>query len=256
VIDLAVQPGETTISSRAESYLSYALPDLERTTFKILMDATAYLQPKVDFRDRFRMVCALVQGELPDAFAQAGMFDQLYDRLTTGKRQIQRVAGRVIVSPRMQLNQDLVALFAKHGQAELATRCLRELSRGGDAESSLALAEGELDRGQTGKAAEYLQRVWRQVEGTTQGNRNFSADATFAAKALVGQWIIAQRRDDTEASENYLRQLKLTLCSPSTEMRHELVQYLAERGYHELADGAYEVLLPMTAFGSREATEF
>ncbi len=101
------------------------LPDLDQATFKILMDAMAYLMPGIEFRDRFRVVCDLVAGKMPEEFDEPGMFERLYDRLTTGKRQIQRIGGRVVVSPRMQLNKDIVALFTKHGQAELATRCLR-----------------------------------------------------------------------------------------------------------------------------------
>lgn len=256
VVEFAVQPGETVISSRAEGYLRYALPDLEVTTFKILMDAMAYLMPSASFRDRFRVVCDLVSGEVPEAFEQPEMFGRLYDRLTTGKRQIQRIAGRVVVSPRMQLNKDIVALFARHGQAELANRCLQDLSRGSDAESSLELAEGELNRGRSEKAAEYLELLWRQVEGKSPDDRNLSADAGYAVKALICNWIIAQRQADDDLSEQYLRQLKVTLCSPSTEMRHEIAQYLVQWGHSDLAEEVYQVLLPMTAFGSREATEF
>ncbi len=255
VVDLAVQPGERSISSRVEGYLTFALPDLHQATFKILMDAVSYLMPGIEFRDRFRVVCDLVAGETPKEFEQPGMFDRLYDRLTAGKR-LQREGGRVVVSPRIQLNTDIVALFAKHGQADLATRCLQELSQGGDAESSLELAEGELNRGGTEKASEYLQLLWRQVHGTGASNRNLNADATFAAKALVGQWIIAQRKGDEELAQQYLTQIKVTLCSPSTEMRNEIGQYLAQWGRADLANEAFDVLLPMTAFGSREATEF
>ena len=250
VIKLAVLPGEKSISSSTERYLEYALPDFDAPTFKILMDATAYLLPSLDFHRRFRVVCSLVSGDLPKEFDEPDMFERLYDRLTTGKRQIQRIGGRVVVSPRMQLNNNLVALFARHGQADLATRSLQELAGGGDAAATLELAEGELHHGRLETAAEYFELLWRQVRGTGAASRNLSADATFAAKALVGQWIIAMRQGDQEQLAELRLQLNVTLCSPSTEMRSEVAEYLAKWGRTDLAAEVFEVLLPMSALGS------
>jgi tetratricopeptide (TPR) repeat protein len=255
VIKLAVLPGEKSISSSTERYLEYALPDFDAPTFKILMDATAYLLPSLDFHRRFRVVCSLVSGDLPTEFDEPYMFARLYDRLTTGKRQIQRVAGRVVVSPRMQLNKNLVALFSRHGQVELATRSLQELANAGNAAATLELAEGELNHGRLDKATEYFELLWRQVQGSGAANRNLSADATFAAKALVGQWIIAMRQGDQEQLEQRRRQLNLTLCSPSTEMRSEVAEYLANWGRTELATEVFAVLLPMSALGSQGGSE-
>jgi tetratricopeptide (TPR) repeat protein len=72
----------------------------------------------------------------------------------------------------------------------------------------------------------------------------------------VGQWTIARRQGDEQRIEELTRQLRLTLCTPSTEVRRVLAGYLSDQNEHELSEEAYKVLLLMTAMGSDERTEF
>ena len=254
VIDLAVQPGERQLPRGAGDYVSDVLPDCDEGTLDILMDAVAYLLPGMPFRDRFRIVCSLIAGDAPKEFQDAKMFQRLYDRLVAPKGRAQRFGGQIVAQSRPQLNEQIVALFSRHNQTVLATRAMQRLATMGEAKFTLELAESELTIGKSDRANDYLKMVWDQVGGNRL-ERNLSADATYAAKALVLQWSVAQRQGDVELARELEQQLQLTLCSPSTELRNEVAEYLADHGRMELAQQVFDSLLPMSVYGSMEVVD-
>ena len=65
---------------------------------------------------------------------------------------------------------------------------------------------------------------------------------------------VARRSGDEQLSDELEREIRLILCSPSTKLRNTVAEYLGERGDALLAMEAYEVLLPMTVFGTQEQT--
>ncbi len=256
VLRLAERSGESAFSSTTRRTLSRTLPIGDEDTIEILMEAIRKQLPREPFARRLRIVCQLLQGTPPKGFSLDTDLKRLFDRLTIGKRQIQQLGGRAVLGPRLRLNLNMAEMFSGLGRADLASMCLQQLVENGDVEATLQIAESELDGGSAETADKLYQAVWSRVEG--QGpSRRFQIprdDVNLAAKALVGQWIVAKRTDDIPRRNKLLRQLQLTLCSPSTETRDALAGYLGDRGELDLALDAYLSLLPMTAFGTPEAT--
>tara|TARA_R110002049_G_scaffold2750_4_gene22014 strand:+ start:205852 stop:208794 length:2943 start_codon:yes stop_codon:yes gene_type:complete len=257
IVDLAVLPGERMISSKAEAAIVETLGDTSMGTWKILMDVIATLIPERSFDQRLRIVYELFQGNIPDGFDPDRDFKRVYDRLTTGNQR--SVRGRLVVPNRSQINQEFADLFTQHGQVELATQCLRQLLQQGEMAAALDIAQRELDGGDLQTAKTYLNFIWDQTATQSRVRREFRLgfkDVQWATKALVGQWTVARREGDRLRTDALTQQMRLTLCTPSTELRRTLAGHLIDQDEKELSMEAYRALLLMTAMGSEEGTEF
>lgn len=255
VRELAVRPDERRISYATRYWVAESL-SVDAETILLLMNVCKSLFSSLSYHDQFQLVCSLVSGEIPDQFDPDRDFDRIFERLSDA-RQMQPLGGQ-IANTRVRLNQHIVDMFMDHGRYDLAKRGQAILIATGNIETILKVAQSQLDQGNNDAAAEYLEKVWQIAERGVTINRFIQADAgpKTAAKALVGQWILAKRNDDPDTAENLLYQLRLTLCSPSTSLRNEIAEYLREQGENELASETLETLLSVTAFGSSEATEF
>ncbi len=255
VLRLAGIAGEELFSATTQSTLARTLPDADALSFELLMKAIPVLMPREPFDVRLRAVYQLLAGETADGLDSDVDLKRLYDYLSS-KREIRQFAGRVVLSPRLSLNIAIADMFSMQGRADLATKCLQMLVANGDVEAAFQMAESELDGGRAETASDLFERVWSLIEeqGSETRFRGLGDDAGLAAKALVGQWTIAKRGGDIQRGEDLLRQLRLTLCSPSTDLRDSLASHLGDRGELDLALQAYQSLLPMTAFGTSEST--
>ncbi|TWT76783.1 hypothetical protein CA13_72820 [Planctomycetes bacterium CA13] len=260
IVKFAVRPGDRTLSSDSEKFLVASMTDIDISTWKSLLDSITRLMPGVPFERQVHITYALATGEIPAEFDPEKDFPRLYDELVSGHNSLSPSVQRVLVRntvPRF-LNTKIVSFFSRLGQAELASRSLRLLMQRGDMEATSMVAENELDHGRAEIANEAFQRVWKQIAISHQSGQSYrrsSSELHFAVQAMVGQWVLASRQGHTEQEKELRRQLRLTLCSPSTEMRSDLLAYLAARGARSMASEGYQVLLRMTAFGSPEATE-
>ncbi|TWU37239.1 tetratricopeptide repeat protein [Novipirellula artificiosorum] len=257
---LAVRPGENAITGTSEQFLILSVPDMDLTTWKSLTESMARLKPAVPFARRIQMIYSLCNGEIPRGFDPEKDFASLYEELVTGRNALPPSIRQAFVrriTPRY-LNSNIVSFFARHGRAEAASNCLLTLLQRGDLEAAIMLAEDQLDHGRAEQASESYDKVWEAVAApTTRGTyfRQSSDETHFLAKALVGQWVLSRRLAHTQQAAELERQVRLTLCSPSTELRRTLLEYLSERGETEMAVHGYRTLLPLTAFGSAESTE-
>lgn len=251
VLRIVQQSGEEAFSSITQNTLA-GTTDGDRAAFAMLMDSVGALKPKLEFADRVRIVYRLLSGQPAKGFDSTRDFDQLFELLATGRREIQQQRGMAVLTPRIRLSLPVAQMFAANGRADLAMRCLQYLVASRDSEATLESAERHLSSGRAESAADLLDLVWTQVQGDGSLSRLRGAqeNADLAAKALVGQWTIARRSGDQPRAEQLLQQLKLTFCSPSTDTRSSLATYLSDRGEVQLALQIYRSLLPMTAFGS------
>ncbi len=258
VLRLAAEGGEDAFSRITLRILVQSLPDADEATFETLAQAIGELMPRYNFQQRLRIVYQLLGGE-PDGVTDLDVdMKRLFDHLMGGKRQIQQLGGRVVLRPRLRINQTIASMFAMHGRVDLATKCLQHLVENGDVDATLQLAQRELDGGEVRAAGRLFELVWSRIEPHDRISRlrRSDIDANLAVRALVGQWTAARRAGDLQRSDELLRQLKLTLCSPSTETRNGLARHLGDRGELDLALEVYETLLPMTAFGTPEGAGF
>ncbi|MCG8652919.1 MAG: hypothetical protein MI861_23970 [Pirellulales bacterium] len=256
MLRLAEAAGEQAFSTTTQLTLMRTLPDSDSSTFDLLMVAIRQNMPRESFPNRLRIVHRLLDGEPLEELAGKVDFKGLFAYLVTARRQLQQLGGRVVLQPRVRVSLNIAQMFSQQGEMELAKKCLQYLVDNGDVEATLELAQRELDGGRAAIAEQLFDLVWQRVQQQSRSGRlrGRSGNADLAAQALVGQWTIAKRSGDQQRAQRLLRQLELTLCSPSTETRSLLARYLGQRGELELSLDAYEILLPMTAFGTSEAT--
>lgn len=256
VIEVAGQAGEDSFTAITQSTVAGTISGADRLSVEILMDAVGTLKPTLTFAQRLRMVHQLLAGETAPGFDPGLDFKRLFDQLAAGKREIQQLRGRPVVSPRVRLSLSVARVFSINGRADLAAHCLRYLVDSYDVEATLEHAEREMDSGGAEAAGELFATVWERVESNGHSGRYRPAvdDVDYAAKALVGQWTLARRGGDDQLADQLYRQLILTCCTPSTETRSALAGYLGDRGELPLAMQIYESLLPMAAFGTPGTT--
>ena len=164
VLRIAQRAGEESFSSITQNTLA-GVTDGERAEFATLMDAIGVLRPKLEFADRLRIVFQLLSAQPAAGFESARDFDQLFELLATGRREIQQQRGMAVLTPRVRLSLPIAQLFAAHGRADLAMRCLQYLVATRDSAAMLESAERHLDSGRAQSAAELLQMVWTEIEG-------------------------------------------------------------------------------------------
>ena len=82
IVQLAVFPGERTLSPESQHTLSRTLSDTDATSFEIVMEAMARLMPGVSLDRRVRSTYQLCEGEIPEGFDRDVGFKSLYDYVT------------------------------------------------------------------------------------------------------------------------------------------------------------------------------
>jgi tetratricopeptide (TPR) repeat protein len=219
------------------------------------MRALASLRPGEPLSRRVQAAYQLCDGQMPEGFDADVDFRRLYEYVT-GPRPTRQFRGRVSGGREILANLSIVNLLARHGQSDLASACLRKLAEMGEVKAIFYLAEQELDGGRADTAMDLFQSVFKTVadQGRTSGRLGSADEVALAVKALIGSWTIARRSGDEQLSAELQRQIRLSLCSPSTRLRSTVADYLGQRGESLLAMEAYEVLLPMTVFGTQEKT--
>ena len=242
ILRLAERGGEKRFSDTTRFALAYRLPVGDSITLEVLLDSLERLKPQLPFKHRLRTAYQLLSGQPVENFDDAD-FKRLYDHLSQGANQYQQLLGRQSYRHRVRMSVSTASMFALHGQADLARNCLELLVNRGDLDAILELAQQELDGGSGETAAELYDSLWDRLEGPTLKGR-FAGNVNHSVKALVGQWTLARRNGD-ESQARLLKQLTLTMCSPSPETRSELAGYLGDRGETDLAMEAYRSLLPM-----------
>jgi tetratricopeptide (TPR) repeat protein len=256
VVDFAVGKDDKNMGPYAQTAVATTLPDCQATTFGIVVQAMTMAIPAATLQERVAAAAALFRGEIPRGFDPRTDFRQLYQFIGT-PRTNQRFAGslwgRQSTFPD---NLDLVLLFARHGESELAAMCLEDIVETGDAEALFFKAEQELDGGRTDTAKDLFNGVYEIVQQKSRVSGRFGGtdDVALAVKASIGLWIIARRAGDDPLSEQLEREIGLALCSPSVRLRSAVAEYLADREETDLAMEAFQRVLPLAAFGNEEQT--
>ncbi|QDT13100.1 hypothetical protein K239x_51160 [Planctomycetes bacterium K23_9] len=258
VFQLVVAEDAKTVSATAQWCAARLLDDTESMTLRSMTDALKRLYRQASFPERFSMACDLLRGDMPQGFEPDRDFERLYEALNS-RASVGFLNSRMPPLDRSQINHDYVKFFARHGQTELATKCLSDLARKGDLDAFYELALYEASSGNVQRADQFFDLTWKRARanGQSPGLKRFrEADAIAGMKSLVGRWMGAKHQGDNVLAADFRRQIDLTLCSPSTEFCDSIAEHLADLGAESMAKEVYEVLLPMTAMGSAEATEF
>lgn len=258
MIELAMLPGEDVLPAQSLSTIAKVLKDDDLGTLKTLIATYGALYPNMALRERFHAACRLINGETPHKWNPAVDYQRLYDELTMGKRRLQRVGGQAIIATTPQLNLNLVEMFGRHGESELATKALHQLVRLGDVRAAFQVAENQLAAGRATSAQSLYTSIYKAI-AEQRSNRQSAIGATgtdLATKTVAAQWILAKRAGDIETQTRLNKELRVALCSPSFELRHKLAEYLQEHGEVDFASEINATLLPAAFAGADPAISF
>ena len=255
VVPLAVGEQDKSLSPQSHNTIARILPDCDLMSFEIVVQALATLMPGATLKQRVGAAAELFRGELPEQFDPATGFDRLYD-FVTSPRPTQSLRGRVLGRQGILANLNIVLLFARHGEAGLATQCLQKLIQTSDVSALFFMAEQELEGGRTDTAEALFEAVFESVTEQTRVSGRFGGadDVTLAVKAKIGLWVIARRNGDELESQELEREIRLALCSPSTRLRSSVAEYLGEQEETPFAMDVFARVLPMALLGNDEQT--
>ncbi|MFK8111932.1 MAG: hypothetical protein AB8B91_07005 [Rubripirellula sp.] len=253
MVKLAVMDGEKEISDASVHTIARTLNDADGLTLEIMIGALSRVMPGRTMKERLAAAVELLQGDLPEGFYPDSGFQRLYEHVTN-LRPSRDLRRRTVQLKEILANDEFVHFFMNHGLPDLAAGCRQKMAETGDVSALFALADHQLDFGRTALAEQLFEGVYRRVVATRARSVKGATDTSLAVKSLIGLWSIARRSGDDERREELLREIRLSLCSPSARLRNTIAQYLVDREEALLAMEVYEVLLPMTVFGTKDQT--
>ncbi len=258
MLDLAMLPSDDSITGRTFEAIADVLKDTDQGTLKTLIEAYGRLYPNLALRERFQAACHLVNGESPEKWDSSTDFQRLFEELTIGKPHTQRVGGQVVRALTPQLNLNIVEMFGRHGETELANKALQQMVRLGDVHAAFQVAENQLDAGRATSAGSLYKSIYDAIAGQRSNSQSAIGvtGTDLATKAVAAQWILAKRAGDVEAEARHGEEIRVALCSPSTNLRFAVAEYLKEHGETEFASEIYDTLLPATFCGSTQSMPF
>lgn len=253
--DVAVAPGENALTQRSQAIIARAL-NTEVDSFRMVLDRIRLVHPRSDFRERFRMTFQLFRGKLPDQFDARHDFKQLFEALVH-HQQIKRSGGRTVQVERLSMDLEIVDMFIRQGQVELAREGLAALQRAGDLDALILAAQSHCEQGDNRASGELWQQVASQSGEFTPTNVLITLDQGLAyAKSVVGRWILAKRAGHRDEADQLESRIRLMLTSPSLNFRKELADHLREMNQHDLALEVLRDLIVLSSFGGSESPDF
>lgn len=266
--DLAMLPGETQeprgLTLRV---LTPGLVVQDERLLPAISTALALDHPEWTPRRRFRTACRLASSESASDSSATHFLVSLSRRLADGtlheamQPQDLQIRGQGEMLP-MPSSSSWVALFEAHGRADLARPLLAEAAADGDPESMKKLAElqqqaAPLSRRRwpaapsSGTFDDRVDSVWTPL--IQAPNRH---DVMVGVEVLIEYWETARSQGDRATADRLMRQIRQMACTPSTDMRQQIADRLAEAGEVETAENLFQSLLYTTGMNSDETMAF
>lgn len=253
--EMAVAPGDNSMTRRTRRIVSVAL-GTEEAAFQAVLDRIGVIHQRSKFRQRFQMTFELFRGKLIAPFDASKDFRRLFEALVH-HRQIQRIGGRVRGFDKNLMNQEIIDMFLRNRQVDLAHEGLTILAQSGNVDAMISVAERELDQGDRHAAAQRWKQVSLEAGKFTATEAITTLDHGLAyAKSVVGQWILAKRTGDRELAEQLEYRIRFMLTSPSLTFRNEIANYLSKMKQYDLAAETLRDLTVLASFGGDEAPNF
>jgi tetratricopeptide (TPR) repeat protein len=253
LVDLAVRPGEKSVTPRVRNITAWAL-DADYSAFALAVDQMKVVLRQQDFREQFRAACDLFRGRRPESF-QEDDFEKLYE-LFAPRPKVDRVGGRMVQTEVLTMDLSLVDLFAGIGRQDLARRGLEALARSGDLEALIRWAEVEMTQGDARTAEGLWNQAALKAAEVSTSRAIVTPDHGLAyAKTVVGRWKLAERSGHRRLADQYRRRVRLMLASPSLRFRKEFSDYLREEKVYELAAETLRELIVLASFGDEDSPD-
>jgi len=257
---LAVRPGEREISSTSQRFLILSMDEMDIGLWQALTNSLEKLLPSTPLDRRIEIAFLLGIGKTVDEFGSDEDFEKLYDELVLGHDPVSSSNGRILVRQvaARQLNTSVASFFSAHHQSQLASQTLHLLNMRGDIQAASMVAEEQMHHNHAGLANDAFEQVWNRLldrSALSNSIRRNSDEMEIAIKATVAQWVLARRQGYDETAAQTKQQIRLMLCSPSTEQRKTMLHELAKISDDEMILSAYQVLMAMSALGNDDTSE-
>ncbi|MCA9139253.1 MAG: hypothetical protein KDB00_20910, partial [Planctomycetales bacterium] len=261
MMDIAVAPGENAATQRTYFIVAGTL-GTESESFRAVLDRIKLVMPRSDFRERFRATFQLFRGKSPESFDVETDFKRLYDALAD--HEPTRLTPSNLFSPpnmfspqEIAIDSEVIEMFIRQGQVELARDGLALLVNQGDVDALLATAQTKMDEGD----AETAEQAWRQAALKAIAFNPAAAGAVLDhglayAKTVAGQWLLAKRSGHRELADQLEQRIRMMLTSPSLSFRQEFAEHLLQIGQHEIAIEVLKDLVVLASFGGDDAPDF
>ncbi|MDB4338911.1 hypothetical protein OAA19_02250 [Rubripirellula sp.] len=253
LISLAVPEGVSVLSPETCNTISRVLPECDLVTLDTTVQALLAFLPDRSLQERLLIAADLFRGEDVDGIDIDQILPKLFSYLVTPVTAQQLRSPLQAVQKSKRANLNFVRLFSLHGQTRLAQRCLEYLTRNGDLDAILMMADQQCDAGRGEDARALYQSVLDLLVSTSRERKRFSnsVDSSYAIRANVGLWRLARVMQDRETEAARYNEIRLSLCTPNLSHRNNLAEYLADHLEEPFALETFERLLPVVALGLR-----
>lgn len=219
----------------------------------VLQEFVQLRRPQLTSVEAFRIACEIARADDVDRREHSALISELAESLRDGT-----LRSRIPNDQGMQ-NLFLPAtdvwsnLFDAHGRPDLTEPILQRRSSRGDLKAALTLAKEYRLNGPTSVSHDLDDEIWDAVAmSTSDGNPLYRDDVITAVDAVGEQCRAARDAGDQRTADQLLLQLRAMACTPSTDMRQQIADVLADIGQYQVADKLYRSLLVMTALSKEE----
>ena len=248
MIRLGMRDWETESTIISRNAISQITVNDNYQVLAILQRFVQMQRPQATTIEAFQIACEIARADDVDRRRHADLVSELARSLRDGTLR-HRVADEPDLHVYFRPSVDVWSeLFAAHGRPDLAEPFLQRLSSSGDLKGALTLAKEYRLSGPSAISGDLYEVIWNAVAmSTSEGNPRFRDDVITAVTAVGEQWRAARDVGDQRTAEELLRQLRAMACTPSTDMRQQIADVLADLGQWQIADQIYRSTLVMTA---------
>jgi hypothetical protein len=253
MIRLTMRPWETEPTDISLGLISRIMISEDRQLIELLMRYVKIQRPKLLVHEQFRIACEIARAGENDRRLHRELVATLSQSLRDGslRRAItQESQYDIFFEPTTKVWADL---FAAHGRPDLAEPFLQQQAAAGDLKAAFTLAKEYRLAGSTPANSDIFESIWEAVAASQSDESTLIRDDVMTAVSAVGEQLRTARDvGDLKTAEMLLMQLRAMACTPSTDMRQQIADVLAELGQWQIAEEVYRSLLMITAITSDE----
>lgn len=207
----------------------------------------------------FITACEIARAEPRDVRRHRDWIDQIGEHLRSGESESDlqlrtKVDEYTLSESDVPSPEQWKLLFEAHGRLDFVRAITRDQANQGDLQARLKLLTDRHRDAPHTPTPEDLEDIWNELTSEPQMvlKSGLRTDAMVGFEVVLQQFLFAQRDGDQTLANELRSQLRVMAASPSTDMRQQMADTLADAGMWELAEELYQSLLLITAFESDE----
>jgi len=244
MIRLAMREWEEAPTAISQSLVSKMTVTEDYQALEVLSRFVQMQSPGMAESEKFRIACEIARANEHDRRQHADRISELSRVLEDGSLR-SHIDSEAAVGVVFRSSSSVWSeLFQAHGRPDLAEVFLRERAAAGDLGAAFTLAKEYRLASSSANAASTYDAIWNAVAAShTHSASPFPKEIMTGVRAVAEQFRLARDSGDLKTADTILGQLRAMACTPSSEMRQQIADVLADCGQWELADAIYQSLL-------------